>query len=54
MQIWYFLNYVELSYSEMTFICHSINSESSALPHVFHIDIIDEFAEKGPKKGYSG
>ena len=41
MQIWYFLNYVELSYSEITFIFHTFNHESSAIPNFFHFDIID-------------
>ena len=40
MPILYLLNYIELSYSEITF-----DSKSSALPNFFRIDIIDEFAE---------
>ena len=45
MPILYLLNYIELSYSEITFAHTTFDSKSSALPNFFRIDIIDEFAE---------
>ena len=45
MPILYLLNYIELSYSEITFAYWTFNSESSVLPNLFQIDKIDEFAE---------
>ena len=46
MQIWYPLNYVELSYPVITFVYHTIDPKSSALPNFFQIDIIDEFSRE--------
>ena len=41
MPILYHLNYIELSYSEMTFTYCIFNSKSSVLSNFFQIDRID-------------
>ena len=46
MPIYYLLNYVELSYSEITFFELYFDFEGGALPNFFQIDRIDEFASK--------
>ena len=45
MKILYLLNYIELSYSEITFSYRTFDSKTSALSNFFQIDRIDEFAE---------
>ena len=47
MPVLYLLNYIELSYSEITFTYYTFDSKFSALSNFFQIDRIDEFAEKG-------
>ena len=48
MPVLYFLNYIELSYSEITFTYSTFDSKISALSNFFQIDRIDEFAENDP------
>ena len=43
MPILYLLNYVELSYSEITFTYSTFDCKSGAPPNFFQIDRIDEF-----------
>ena len=45
MPILYLLDYIELSYSEITFTYWTFDSKISALSNFFQIDRIDEFAE---------
>ena len=45
MPVLYLLNYIELSYSEITFTYYTFDSKFSALSNFFQIDRIDEFGE---------
>ena len=42
MPIFYLLNYIELSYSEITFTYETFDSKISALSNFFQVDSIDE------------
>ena len=42
MPILYLLNYIELSYSEITFTYETFDSKISALSNFFQVDSIDE------------